>query len=227
MTEQNNNIEFKPLPKDPRFVDITGQTFGRLTVIGYAGAYSRRRHKWYCRCICRRITSVVRDALLNGHTRSCGCLVFEPHNVKHGEKQSRKTSPEYTAFCTAKQRCIDPNVKSFKSYGGRGIQFRFESFADFLREVGRRPTPKHSLDRIDVNGHYEKGNIRWATRTEQGRNKRTNRKLQVGGKVKCISEWAELVNITHTTIHNRLKRGWCIECSVLPKGSHCLHRVSG
>lgn len=119
----------------------------------------------------------------------------------------------------------NPNNPAFPRYGGRGIQFRFSSFEEFLEEVGFKPTPKHSIERKDNNGHYEKGNIRWATNLEQQRNKRTNHLLIVHGESKTISEWAEIYNISKRTILWRVCSGkYCDSCAVtLPFHGKCEH----
>jgi hypothetical protein len=83
-------------------------------------------------------------------------------------------TPEYYACFDAKYRCTNPKDKYWKDYGGRGIEFRFTSFEEFFAELGTRPTPAHSLDRIDNNGHYEPGNVRWATKAEQNANRRVS-----------------------------------------------------
>jgi hypothetical protein len=91
--------------------------------------------------------------------------------------QLRRVSPEHTAYIGAKSRCTNPNVKQWKNYGGRGIEFRFKDFPEFMQALGApRPSPKHSLDRINNDGHYEPGNIRWATQKEQCNNTRRNKK---------------------------------------------------
>lgn len=101
------------------------------------------------------------------------------HSVRaiHGHNRKGKRSPEYRAYYHAKDRCTNPNDKGYLYYGGRGIQFLFNTFAEFLADVGLRPTKKHSLDRKNNNGHYEPGNLRWATKSEQMKNRRSNGRL--------------------------------------------------
>ena len=123
-------------------------------------------------------------------------------------------SSELNAYNKAKSRCNNPNVSNFADYGGRGIEFRLINFAEFLADVGRKPSPKHSLDRIDVNGHYEVGNMRWALPKEQCRNTRVNHLLTLNGQTLCVSEWAEILGIKRSTIAVRIGRGWCDTCAL-------------
>ena len=95
--------------------------------------------------------------------------------MKRKNSWNSKRTPEYVAYYNAKGRCENSSRKCFSDYGGRGIEFRFTSFAQFLAEVGLRPSPHHTLDRKDVNGHYEPGNVKWSTRTEQNLNMRLRR----------------------------------------------------
>lgn len=96
-----------------------------------------------------------------------------PHgNFRHGEAIPGHPTPEYTAYINARDRCTNPRHRDFKNYGGRGIKFRFKSVHQFLAEVGRKPSPEFVLDRIDNDGHYEVGNLRWATRSESQKNQR-------------------------------------------------------
>lgn len=94
--------------------------------------------------------------------------------VTHGHNRKGRTSPEYRAYHHAKARCINPKDKGWSYYGGRGIEFRLKSFEEFIAAVGLRPSKKHSLDRENNNGHYEIGNLRWATRSTQMKNRRHN-----------------------------------------------------
>lgn len=93
--------------------------------------------------------------------------------VTHGHNRRGKTTPEYRAYNHAKERCCNRKDKGYKYYGGRGIEFRFVSFMQFIEHIGRRPKGR-SLDRINNNGHYEVGNVRWATRSQQMKNRRSN-----------------------------------------------------
>ena len=111
-------------------------------------------------------------------------------------------------------RCRNPRAESFAAYGGRGIRVceRWaESFDAFLEDMGRRPSRKHTIDRIEKNGHYEPGNCRWATQREQQRNRRNNVYLELNGNRRLLCEWAETTGLTINIIWLRLRRGWSVE----------------
>ncbi len=130
---------------------------------------------------------------------------------------SSQLSPEYRIWSGMIQRCHNPNGTGFKLYGGRGIRVCDEwrkSFSVFLAHVGPKPSPSHSIDRIDPNGHYQPGNVRWSTPKEQQRNRRDNRNLTFNGETRCVSEWAEVLGIHANTILFRLENGWTVEESL-------------
>lgn len=127
--------------------------------------------------------------------------------VTHGMSKT----PEWNVWDSMQQRCTNPRHKSYADYGGRGIRVLWSSFEEFYADMGLRPSAKHSIDRRDVNGHYCKDNCRWATPSEQGQNKRSNRILTFNGVSQSISLWARQVGITHFTLHARLDRGWSVE----------------
>lgn len=208
--------------------NLNGQKFGRLLIIGYAGVIEGNTPKdknsyWLAQCECGNYLITKAHGLLNSTTQSCGCYnrdrTIETH-TKHGQSNT----PEYRIFFDAKCRCTNPNNKAAFNYHDRGIEFRFASFEEFMQTIGKRPTPRHTLDRIDNNGHYEPGNVRWATRTQQSRNTRRTRFLTIGKETKCIAEWAGIVGIKHSIIRNRKRRGWCDTCSVMnPAEVRCAH----
>jgi hypothetical protein len=157
-----------------RFKDLVGQKFNRLEVKEYAGKMKRGQSRWLCLCDCGTIKIVQGFKLTHNETKSCGCLLREN---KSGFVHGGYHSPEYTSYHAAKKRCTNLNAKQYADYGGRGIEFRFQSFEEFFAEIGPRPEPKfaYSLERINNDGHYEKGNVRWATKTQQARNRRCDK----------------------------------------------------
>jgi hypothetical protein len=135
-------------------------------------------------------------------------LSTEKH--KHG----RHRTPEWTAWREMRARCLNPRHRAYSNYGGRGIGIceRWRgSFAAFLEDLGERPSPMHSLDRIDNDRGYEPGNCRWATKTVQSRNSRNARLVTFQGRTMCLAEAVELSGLRTTTVAQRLHKGWSVE----------------
>lgn len=169
--------------------NLTGHVFGRLTVLSFDGHRTSNtgvsQCMWLCQCECGN-TKSIHSLALKSKVRSCGCLASEvllTRSVTHGYTRNRTVTTEYRSYASAKNRCRNPRNDRYASYGGRGIEFRFESFEQFLSVLGIKPTPQHSLDRFpDKNGHYEPGNVRWATSKEQAANRRSHGKKWLDGE---------------------------------------------
>lgn len=139
----------------------------------------------------------------------------------------RRRTAEWIAWSSMKTRCTNPRSKPFSEYGGRGIRVCaswLASFYNFIADLGPRPSPKHSLDRIDVNGHYEPTNVRWATRLEQAQNTRRNRLVTFRGESLCASEWARRLGIGTSTLTFRLKH-WPLDRALTAAPEHRGARV--
>ena len=125
----------------------------------------------------------------------------------------RKFLPEYRAWACMRTRCRNPNSQDYALYGGRGILVceRWNSFAAFLEDMGLKPSPKHSIDRIDNDGNYTPGNCRWATPKEQANNQRRSRRVEFHGEQLSLPEWATRLGISRESLRDRLNNGWTVE----------------
>lgn len=163
----------------PRRLDVMNARFGKLTVVGDARASNHQRRVWV-RCDCGSPEkAVVLAQLRRGSTTSCGCyhraIRLHGLSTRHGDSRHGAVAAEYRCWEGMKKRCLNPNSAHFRHYGGRGIKVCdrwLNSYENFLADLGRRPSPKHSLDRVDVDGNYEPDNCRWATHSQQMKNRR-------------------------------------------------------
>lgn len=194
-----------------KLIDLTGQRFGRLTVIERAGAKPTR---WLCECECGRKIEINAYSLNSGRTTSCGCFAREcsaERKKTHGNAYTRL----YNIWCCMKQRCLNPNHISYCNYGGRGITVcaewlhRFQSFYDWAMANGYRDDL--SIDRIDNDKGYSPDNCRWATIKEQHNNTRANRKIFFAGRTMTMAEWREELQISKGTVDARRALGWTPE----------------
>lgn len=183
--------------------NIIGERFGRLTVVG------KIKNRLLCKCDCGKDVTRREDAIGYAKIPSCGCAKAEAigrakktHGLSH--------SDEHNAWLGIRNRCNNPKVKAYQYYGGRGIRVCDEwneSFEAFYRDMGNKPTSKHSIDRIDANGDYCKDNCKWATIKEQANNKRHNVVLEYNGERANITQWCERYNQRYMAVYKALRRG--------------------
>lgn len=192
-------------------LELTGKKVGRWTVVDKIFV-KKGRTDWLCECECGEIKIVSGAALSRGSTQSCGCYRDEKLSESRKTHGLSKTK-EYQAWNHMIQRCENQNDISYQFYGARGIEVckRWrESFENFLEDVGFAPTPKHSIDRIDVNGNYEPNNVQWASSKAQQNNKTNNRIIDLndGAGPMTFNQQAERLGIPRDRVKMRLLLGW-------------------
>lgn len=201
--------------------DIVGQTFGRLTVIGFIEVEKRetKNRQWLCQCECGNTVQVNGAKLRNGHTRSCGCLVNE-HIGNLNRKYANVSKRLYSVYQAMLDRCFKEKNPRYGHYGGRGItvckEWRdsFDAFYDWSVLTGYDFKAKQgecTLDRIDVNGNYEPSNCRWITNKEQQNNRTNNHWLEYKGETHTVTEWADILDIETNKFRNYISQGRTIE----------------
>lgn len=197
------------MPKSPS--DFIGRTFHRLTVTNTAPR--RKGHNyWACVCSCGKERIIAETSLKRGYTKSCGCLRNErvrAVRVSH----DLSSSPEYFVWRAMLTRCENPKYRYFHDYGGRGITVceRWHSFGNFIGDMGRRPSDKYSIERIDNDLGYSPENCKWILRVRQNDNRRRSRYLTLNGETHLLTEWSRQTGISHPTLIYRLKAGWSVE----------------
>lgn len=180
----------------------------RLTIIGFDHK-DEKSHKYYqCRCDCGNLTIVRGPDIASGGIKSCGCL--------RASKQGLSRTPEGIAIYYAIKRCHNPDHPEFHNYGGRKIKVcdRYkgkDGIQNLIDDIGKRPSPEHSLDRKNNNGDYEPENVRWATWEEQANNRRGNHLITYKNETLTIAQWSKKLSIKHWVIRSRLSKGWSVE----------------
>lgn len=206
-------------------IDLTGQQFGLWTVICKAEPPEKNRQPyqqwWLCRCACGkeavRKGAQLRYAQKKGVLQSCNSCAATISQTHHGLSKT----PEYKIWHGMRQRCNNPSHYAYKDYGGRGITVceRWETFENFYEDMGTRPNPQSSLDRIDNNKGYSKDNCRWADSFTQNRNRRDQNLLTIDGVTKNVNTWAHENGISFTLIKIRMQRGMTGRDLIAPPGS--------
>lgn len=195
--------------------EMFGQRFHRLTVMGYERFFGDKA--WlYCVCDCGTIKKVRPSNVRSGSIQSCGCQRLEKSRTRRYFTHGMTKSPEHRAWTAMKQRVKTPGYVSLGVQVCREWQ---DSFEAFYQHVGPRPSIVHSIDRVNNNGHYEPGNVRWATPAQQSRNKRDNRWITINGETKCLGDWEKIAGLNKGVLHRRVSQGWPFEYLLAPPGA--------
>lgn len=217
-----------------KIIDLVGNKYGRLTVIKRGENTKQGQTTWVCLCECGNEKQFVSSNIRLGLSTSCGCFrkektrAYAKSKVTHG---MTKTS-EYRIWSGIMTRCFNKNDHNYPKYGGRGITVcsSWMKFENFLEDMGKRPSDKHSIDRIDVNSGYHKENCRWADLKTQCRNKRDTVYYTHNNETKPLIEWAEIVGIKYQVLWNRLKNskvGGDLFRPITPLGKRTKRLTSG
>lgn len=189
-------------------LEISGQRYGRLVAIRRVENRGRRT-VWLFSCDCGSMKEIQLENVRAGIS-SCGCLRIEKtreRSITHGHKVDRKESPTLKSYNHAKSRCYNPNDPKYPQYGGRGIRMCDawrDDFLTFLSDMGEKPLGK-TLDRVDVNGHYEPRNCRWATTYQQARTRTDNVLVEHEGMKLVLKDFAALMGVSYKPLHARIR----------------------
>lgn len=192
---------------------LIGARFGRLVVLGIDPDNTYRGETlWLCRCDCGKVKSLRKTNFLR-NTRSCGCLGNAMTAARH-TTHGMSGTPEHGIWSGLKNRCLSSTDMDYARYGGRGITVCpswLESFETFFADMGPRPSPGHSIDRINVDGPYSPENCRWATVKEQQRNRRSNTLVTHQGETLTLIEWSERTGLSYGALKLRIQKGWAAD----------------
>ena len=196
--------------------NLMGKTFGELTVV--SGPEQRRvngvsRIFWVCRCSCGELRTVQAQVLhKSNRCQTCKKIKLAGDMSKRAKTHGMRHTRTYRIWIGMKNRCTNPNNYSYAYYGGRGITLcdKWMKFEGFFEDMGDAPE-NLTLDRLDGNSGYSKGNCRWATQRQQMQNVSTNHNISFNGETKCIREWARTLGISRSAIERRIARGLPIE----------------
>lgn len=189
-------------------IDVIGKKFNHLTVLQDVGRHKRDR-KILCLCDCGKKHTAVKSAVTRGGTKSCGCNLF-----KYEHKIMVSKHPYYKVWIGLRARCYNVTDKNYEDYGGRGIivcDRWLNSFMNFVKDMGIKPSKKHSVEREDNDDNYTPANCKWGLPIEQQNNKRSNIKITYKGKTQNLSQWSREIGINRETLKSRLRKGWEID----------------
>lgn len=200
-----------------KYFDLTGKKINSFSVLNRV-ENKWRKARWLCQCECGKEVVLYSSELLSKNVKLCR-ECFMNTFIKHGKSKSK----EHKCWMDMKDRCTNPQDKSYKNYGGRGIRYckEWESFEAFYKHMGDAPSKKHSIERENVNGDYEPSNCKWATRKEQSINKRNTVFAEIDGVIKSVVEWCEIYNVDYKRTSRRVRNGMDIKEAIkIPLNDH-------
>lgn len=207
-----------------RRLELVGKRFGQLTVTALEEVRNQNT-VWRCRCDCGRDHVARARVLMSGKTKTCGCSRGEPHGLTG--------TRIFHCWRNMVARCANPKVREYRHYGGRGVEVceRWKaSLLAFISDVGMPPTDRHEIDRINVNGNYEPGNCRWATRRQNMNNMRRNVRVEYAGIEYTIADLAREFGLGYAFLYQRLKKGWTVSAAVhmpsIPRKARAAFRLA-
>lgn len=203
----------------PKFIDMAGQKIASLTFIERMPEKRHNIIQWRCLCDCGNEWVGAAQPVKAGVVISCGC-VGESRRlagaIKANTRHSMHGTSEYRIYRMMLARCLNERHPPFADYGGRGITvcdrwLGKDGFANFYADMGPRPSTELTLDRIDNDGPYDPANCRWATKTEQQRNKRNSVVVEFRGRKQTLIEWANEMGVSYAVLAHRRQRNWPID----------------
>lgn len=197
----------------PKFIDLTGQRYGKLTALRPVRKLSGSimRVFWECQCDCGKIKAINASSLKSGHTSSCGCITLD--RLKKRKTHGLSKHRVYRVWYDVRHRCKNKNYKYYADYGGRGIGYdpRWNRFENFLNDMGLPPGPDYVLVRLDMDKNFEKSNCKWVSMKDRNNYKRRNHRITFNGVTKNLTQWSKETGISARTLGKRRRLGWSEE----------------
>ena len=209
-----------------RYQDISGRRYGRLVAVRQVSSDGERPTVWLFRCDCGAEKELASTNVIQGSTRSCGCLrreVSGETQLRHGTARRGKKTSEYATWHNIRSRCYSPKNRSYADYGGRGIRVcdrwlngdgKLSGYECFLADMKEKPTPRHTVERIDNDGPYSPDNCVWGIRRAQSRNKRTTIRVVFRGRDVALIDLCDELGLRYRRVADRMRKGWPLESAL-------------
>lgn len=199
-----------------KVIDLTGEKYGRLTVVEFSHRDKNRRYYWSCKCDCGNIVIVSGNNLKSGNTKSCGCL-NTLKRIQRKKTHGMYGTRIYRIWNGMIMRCTNQNIPIYNNYGARGISVcnEWRKFNNFYKwAINNGYSDDLTIDRINNNGNYEPSNCRWVDYIEQANNTRRNLYIEYHGETKTLAQWSRILGFSYDLVKGRLYAGWSFEKAI-------------